>query len=205
MSRRSDAGTLAGGWLDGSSWLVEQPESVDETRAENPSAKAVPLNDYGRPSKLATRTIERHTLVRSTIEQGHSMARIAREQASTRAPSSASPPPNTPTNLPGRALGRSRLLDDYKPYLLRRIAEGCTHANTLHAVLQASGWRGGIRTVCRFVFPLRDAKQLPPPPPPRVPETARCLELDALAGHVIWKNSSRQYARRPPAATRSRC
>jgi hypothetical protein len=186
---------------------AEQPESVDEIRAENPSAKAVPLNAYGHPSKLATRTIERHTLVRSLIEQGHSMARIAREQGLDPRTVKRFATAEHPDQLLGRALGRSSLLDDYKPYLLKRIAEGCTQANTLHAELQVRGWRGSIQTVRRFVFPLRDAKQLPPLPPPRVREIARwimtdpahlakadasaldaararCLELDALAGHV---------------------
>jgi transposase len=185
----------------------QQPEPVDEHRAASPSSAAVPLNAYGHPSKLAARTIERHALVRSLIEQGHSMARIAREQGLDPRTVKRFATTERPDQLLGRALGRSSLLDDYKPYLLERIAAGCTQANTLHAEIQARGWRGSIQTVRRFVFPLRDVKQLPPPPPPRVREIARwimtdpahltnanasalaaarsrCSELDALAGHV---------------------
>lgn len=185
----------------------QQPEPADDNTAAHPSSSAVPLNAYGHPSKLAARTIERHALVRSLIEQGHSKAHIAREQDLDPRTVKRFATAEHPDQLLGCALGRSSLLDDYKPYLLERVAEGCTQANTLHTELQARGWRGSIQTVRRFVFPLRDAKQLPPPPPPRVREIARwimtdpaqltnadgsalsivrarCLELDALNRHV---------------------
>lgn len=184
----------------------EQPEPAGEDTATLPST-AVPLNAYGHPSKLAARTIERHTLVRSLIEQGHSMARIAREQGLDPRIVKRFATAEHSDQLLGRTLGRSSLLDDFKPYLLERIAEGCTQANTLHSELRARGWRGSIQTVRRFIFPLRGAKQLPPLPPPRVREITRwimtdpehltatdtvalkrvrgrCTELDALAVHV---------------------
>lgn len=184
----------------------QQPELVDEGAAD-PSSTAVPLNAYGHPSKLAARTIERHALVRGLIQQGHSMAHIAREQGLDPRTVKRFATAENCDQLLGRALGRSSLLDDYKPYLLERIAEGCAQANTLHAEIQARGWRGSIQTVRRFVFPLREAKRLPPLPPPRVREITRwimtnparlanadacaltaaracCRELDALARHV---------------------
>jgi transposase len=186
---------------------AEPPELGHEDTAVDVSATAVPLNAYGHPSKLAARTIERHALVRDLIAQGHSMARIAREQGLDPRTVKRFATAEHPDQLLGRALGRSGLLEPHKPYLLERIAAGCTQANTLHAELQARGWRGSIQTVRRFVFPLRAAQQLPPPPPPRVraivrwimtnPDhlhtadasalgdiRARCPELDALARHV---------------------
>lgn len=186
---------------------AEPLEPGDEDSTQDVAETAVPLNAYGHPSKLAARTLERHTLVRGLIEQGHSMARIAREHCLDPRTVKRFATAEHPDQLLGRALGRSSLLDEHKPYLLERIAAGCTQANTLHAEIQARGWRGSVQTVRRFVYPLREAKQLPPPAPPRVREItcwimtdpqhlnaaadlalgdarARCPELDALAGHV---------------------
>jgi transposase len=150
-------------------------ESENEDVAADMPGTTVPLNAYGHPSKLAARTIERHTLIRSLIDQGHSMARIAREQGLDPRTVKRFATAEHPGQLLGRALGRSSLLDDYKPYLLERIAAGCTEANTLHAELQARGWRGSVQTVRRFIFPLRGATRLPPPPPPRVREIVRWI------------------------------
>jgi len=80
------------------------------------------------------------------------MARSAREQGLEPRTVKRFATVEHPEHLLGRALGRSSLLDDYKPYLLERIAEGCIQANTLHAELQARGWRGTIQTVRRFVL-----------------------------------------------------
>ena len=118
-------------------------EPVGEDAAASPPSAAVPLNAHAHPSKLAARTIERHALVQGLIEQGHSMARIAREHGLD---------PRTAKRFataeqPDQLLGRSSLLDDYKLYLLERIAAGCAQAITLHAEIQARGWRGSIQTL----------------------------------------------------------
>jgi len=185
----------------------QQREPASQDATAEASVTRVPLNAYGHPSKLAARTIERHALVRGLIEQGHSMARIAREQGLDPLTVKCFATAEHPDQLLGRALERSSLLDGYKPYLLERIAQGCIQANPLHTELQARGWRGSIQTVRRFVFPLRGAKQLPLPPLPRVRDIARwimtdpehlgatdaltlknirprCPALDAAAGHV---------------------
>lgn len=44
--------------------------------------------------------------------------------------------------LLGQTLGRSSLLNEFKPYLLSRIQEGHIQANQLHAEIQARGWHG---------------------------------------------------------------
>jgi len=49
----------------------------------------------------------------------------------------------------------------FKPYLNRRWNEGITDASVLHAELQARGWRGSARTVCRYVRPI--TKSAPEP------------------------------------------
>lgn len=184
-----------------------QQEPEHEYAAADSAATVVPLNAYGHPSKLAARTVERHALIRGLIAQGHSMARIAREHNLDPRTVKRFATAEHPDQLLGRAVGRSSLLDEHKPYLLERIAAGCTQANALHAELQARGWRGSVQTVRRFIFPLRGVRQLPPPARPRVREIVRwimtdpehlpandafalkdlrglCPELDALAGHV---------------------
>jgi len=182
-------------------------ETVDNSVAAEPAKTRIPLTAYGHPSKLAARTLERHALIRNLIVQGKTMAQIAREQRLDPRTVRRFATAEHPEQLLGRVVGRTNKLDEYKPYLLERIAAGVTQANTLHAEIQTMGWRGSVQTVRRFVFPLRGAKKLPPPAPPRVrdivrwimtdPEhltaddtlalkevRARCPELDALAGHV---------------------
>lgn len=93
--------------------MPEQDEPTADT-----SDPAVPLNAYGHPSKLAARNIERHALIRGLIEQGHCVARIAREQGLDPRTVKRFATAEHPDQLLGRALGRSSLLDDYRPYLL---------------------------------------------------------------------------------------
>lgn len=105
---------------------AEPPEPECEDTAVATPAATVPLNVYGHPSKLAARTIERHALIRELLEQGHSMAHIAREQGLDQRTVKRFATAEHPDQLLGRALARSSLLDQYKPYLLERIAAGCT-------------------------------------------------------------------------------
>jgi hypothetical protein len=165
------------------------------------------MNGYVHPSRLAARTIERHALIRGLIDQGHSQARIAREHRLDPRTVRRFAEADDVGLLLGRMLGRSSLLDEFKPYLLSRIQEGCTQANQLHAEIQARGWRGSVQTVRRFVFPLRTGPLDPVMPPPRPREIigwimtdpdhlaaddtvnlkdarSRCPELKALAGHM---------------------
>lgn len=76
-------------------------------------------------------------------------------------------------DLLNRTVGRSDLLADFKPYLIGRMNEGCTHAGRLHEELQALGWRGSVQTVRRFTYPARAMAQIPataPAPAPAPPK-----------------------------------
>ncbi len=47
------------------------------------------------------------------------------------------------------------MLDRYQPHLHRRWTEGCHDAAVLHAEITALGYRGSLRTVYRYLQPLR--------------------------------------------------
>ena len=93
----------------------EPPEPDSQDTTSEAEGTSVPLNAYGHPSTLAERTLERHALIRGLIEQGHSMARIAREQGLDPCTVKRLATAEYPEQLLGRALGRSSLLDKRKP------------------------------------------------------------------------------------------
>jgi Transposase len=97
----------------------------------------------------------------------------------------------------------------YQPHLNRRWSEGCRDVAVLHAEITRLGYRGSLRTVYRYLQPLRAAGAAAPVtiPPPKIGEVtswllrrtsdldprdqqmrtdlrARCAQLDSLAGHV---------------------
>jgi transposase len=54
-----------------------------------------------------------------------------------------------------RAISRPTVLDRYQPHLHRRWNEGCHDTAALHAEITALGYRGSLRTVYRYLQPLR--------------------------------------------------
>jgi len=54
-----------------------------------------------------------------------------------------------------RAISRPTVLDRYQPHRHRRWNQGCHDAAMLHAEITALGYRGSIRTVYRYLQPLR--------------------------------------------------
>jgi transposase len=54
-----------------------------------------------------------------------------------------------------RAISRPTVLDRYQPHLHRRWTEGCHDTAVLHAEITALGYRGSLRTVYRYLQPLR--------------------------------------------------
>ncbi|WP_405983220.1 hypothetical protein [Streptomyces sp. NBC_00158] len=97
--------------------------------------------------------------------------------------------------------------DDFKPYLHKRWAEGCTNDWTLWEEIKANSYTGSYGAVRAYLQPFRTTPTAPSarPPSPRtvtswilthpdtLPESERpklkavlagCPELDALTGHV---------------------
>jgi transposase len=101
------------------------------------------------------------------------------------------------------------VLDRYQPHLHRRWAEGCHDAAVLHAEITQLGYRGSLRTIYRYLQPLRTGTPSAAPTPsaltisevtswllrraddlnPRQQQLladlrGHCAQLDRLAEHV---------------------
>jgi transposase len=63
------------------------------------------------------------------------------------------------------------VLDDYAEHLQQRWAAGATDAAALTAEITSLGYRGSVKTVRRYLQPLRSAQSATPRPP--APPTAR--------------------------------
>jgi transposase len=108
-----------------------------------------------------------------------------------------------------RAVSRPAVLDRYQPHLHRRWNQGCRDAAALHAEITALGYRGSLRTVYRYLQPLRTgtpaaalahpalkigevtswllrrAEDLDPRQQRLLADLrGHCSQLDRLAGHV---------------------
>jgi transposase len=113
--------------------------------------------------RLATRTRERHAMVRSRIERGDSISAISRELGLDRKTVRRFARAGHGDQLLVQARARDSLLDPFKAYLHERLTAGCSDAAALTAEIKALGYRGSAKTVRRYVQPFRE--HLPPPPP----------------------------------------
>jgi transposase len=64
---------------------------------------------------------------------------------------------------------RESILDRFKPYLQQRYADGVTATNQLLAEIRARGFRGGERTLRRWLIGIRGTDPSVPAPPPVPP------------------------------------
>ena len=165
------------------------------------------LDVNGQPRPLVTRKQQRHAAIQQLRDQGHSLTAISRQLGvcfRTVQRYSAT----SLDDLLAPVVNRSSVLDDYANYIHQRRAEGLTDAAMLHAELRIRGWGGSLRTVQRYLRPLRPAATTPRPTPPPKPRRvtswimtkpehldsehsaaladilARCPELQATRRHV---------------------
>jgi hypothetical protein len=158
---------------------------------------------------LVTRTRERYVAVQDLRCRGESLSAICRILALDRKTVRRFACAATVDELLGKAVGRSNLLDPFRPYLHHRWTEGVTDAGQLTKEISAQGYAGSEQTVRRYLHPFRE--MLTPPPAPSVvpkvrqvtgwllrrPESldddeqrqladirSRCPRLDRLAEHV---------------------
>ncbi|GAA2557149.1 ISL3-like element IS466 family transposase [Winogradskya consettensis] len=129
----------------------------------------VPLPDRmldvdGQLRPLVARKQQRHAAIQQLRAQGLSLTAISRQLGVCFRTVQRYADANL-DDLLAPAIHRSSVLDDYADYIHQRRAEGLTDAAVLHAELQTRGWRGSLRTVQRYLRPLRPATTTPRPVP----------------------------------------
>ncbi|WP_218929492.1 ISL3 family transposase [Streptomyces lunaelactis] len=158
--------------------------------------------------RFADRTRAKHATVHALLAAGHSRRSIQRQLGMTYRTVQRLADAAAPEDLfQGQWQNRRTKLDDFKPYLHERWAEGCTNAWTLWEEIKTHGYTGGYGAVRAYLQPFRTTPTAPEarPPSPRtvagwilthpdtLPESERlklksvlacCPELDALTGHV---------------------
>jgi transposase len=182
--------------------LPRQEAAKAPQQPDGPNASPWPTGH-----RFADRTREKHAIVHALLAEGLSRRAIGRRLHMTHRTVKRLADAATPENLfQGQWQNRPTKLDDFKPYLHERWAEGCTNAWTLWEEIKAHGYTGGYGTVRAYLRPFRSLSRTdarPPTPrtvtrwilthPDALPETdrlklksvlAHCPELDALAGHV---------------------
>ncbi|MFI9569777.1 ISL3 family transposase, partial [Streptomyces rishiriensis] len=180
-----------------SSMLPEATRLTSGRRRDDPA----PIGRRAERKKAA------HALVHELLAQGHSRRAIARHlgwglNTVLRYANAARWQDTIRENRP-----RPSRLDPYKPYLERRLAEGCTSVTHLHSELVANNAPVTYQMVRSHIATLRGAPAGAPPRPPTVRQVtgwltrhptalseddraglkdvlARCTELDSAAGHV---------------------
>src|SRR5262249_939095 len=160
-------------------------------------------------SPLEARRRDQPAAVRARDAGGRGLRAIARELGIARKPVRRFAHATTGDEAVARAISRPTVLDRYQPHLHRRWTEGCHDAAVLHAEITALGYRGSLRTVYRYLQPLRSGT----PPATLTPAAlkigavtswllrrtedlaprqqqlladlrGRCAQLDRLAEHV---------------------
>jgi transposase len=159
-------------------------------------------------SRLAARMRDQHAAVQALAVRGLGLRAIARELGVDRKTARRFAHAATGDEAVARAISRPTVLDRYQPHLHRRWNEGCHDTAMLHAEITALGYRGSLRTVYRYLQPLRTGTAPAPlTMPPKIGEVTswllrraedlnprqqqllaglrgHCAQLDHLAGHV---------------------
>jgi transposase len=159
-------------------------------------------------SRLEARMRDQHATVQALYVRGMGLRAIARElridRKTVRRFAHA-----TGDEAVARAISRPTVLDRHQHHLHRRWTEGCHDAAVLHAEITALGYRGSLRTVYRYLQPLRTgtapaaltpsavkigevtswllrrAEDLDPRQQQLLADVrGHCAQLDRLAGHV---------------------
>lgn len=123
-----------------------------------------------RERRLVTRTHSRHAAVPRPAGSRALRTRSRRILGLSRGTAHRFAAAASAEKLLVKATTRQTKIDRCKPFLRQRWNEGVTSATTLHAQLQAKGWRGSVQAVQRYVRPFR-AMTTAPPPTPVIPAT----------------------------------
>jgi transposase len=127
---------------------------------------AAPPTRPAASGRRAGNTRQRHAAVHELLAKGLGIKAIARQlqldPKTVRKYARATDPeqligPN-PSGGPG-------MLGPFKPYLQARCADGVTATSVLYEEIRARGYRGGVRTLRRFLAHVRGPHRPPAPPP----------------------------------------
>jgi transposase len=151
---------------------------------------------------------DQHAAVQALAARGLGLRAMARELGVDRKTARRFAHAATGDEAVARAISRPTVLDRYQPHLHRRWNEGYHDAAALHAEITALGYRGSLRTVYRYLQPLRTGTAPTPlTMPPKIGEVTswllrraedlnprqqqlladlrgHCSQLDHLAEHV---------------------
>jgi transposase len=120
-----------------------------------PPAPVVATPAPAAESRLAARMRDQHAAVQSLYARGLGLRAIARELGVDRKTARRFAHATSSDEAVARAISRPTVLDRYQPHLHRRWNQGCRDTAVLHAEITALGYRGSLRTVYRYLQPLR--------------------------------------------------
>ena len=180
---------------------ITTSQPADQGTGPEPAAATAP------ESRLEARMRDQHATVQALAARGLGIRGIARELGLDRKTARRFTQALTGDDAVARAISRPAALDRYQPHLNRRWNEGCHDAAVLHAEITALGYHGSLRTLYRYLQPLRAGAAPPSLPPAKIGEItswllrraedldprdqqmlteirAHCAQLDHLADHV---------------------
>jgi transposase len=146
-------------------------DSSAATALPGPGADADPQVPSTGPTRLTARTQERHAAVQTLLAAGASVSAISQNLGLDRKTVRRFARADSVAELLTVHPRRASVLDEYAGHLQQRWAAGATDAVALTAEITALGYRGSVKTVRRYLQPLRSAQPATPRPP--APPTAR--------------------------------
>ncbi|WP_460309056.1 ISL3 family transposase, partial [Actinocorallia aurea] len=156
--------------------------AIEPLRAEVARRELPVVPQPARKTPIVDRTRDRHAEIHRLLAEGYNQMQIAQitglndktirkfQRAAT-----------ADELLFGEGRSQRRHFESFIPHLRRRVMEdGCGNAAELFDELREQGYRGSVRTIRRYVAPLRTGLGTPdlPPPPPSVRDVRRWITSD---------------------------
>ncbi|MFI2686777.1 transposase [Streptomyces sp. NPDC018586] len=152
-----------------------------------PEAAPVPAEN-GSPwptgHRFAGRTRAKHATVHALLPAGHSRRSVQRELGMTYRTVQRLADAARPEDLFQRQWQNRRTkLDDFKPYLHERWAQGCTNAWTLWEEIKSQGYTGGYGPVRAYLQLFRTSPTAPAARPPSLRTVTARKDLSLSRSH----------------------
>ncbi|GIJ51361.1 transposase [Virgisporangium aliadipatigenens] len=143
---------------------VERCTTQHKSCLDEPAANAgtpAPAGEAAEPTgAMAERRRANHALVHELVAQGAGFRQIARHLGWNHRTVSQYARAATWQELMVEQKRRPSLVDPFKPYLIRRIGEGCLNATVLRREITAQGFAGSYGIVRKFVEQYRTRPEL---------------------------------------------